>query len=145
MLQRRLLLGVEISWARPKTDGSLTGAPQLDPGTDGSWALGASQFATSLNLLYRADGVARPELALYGGLGLAYVYHREAMTAFGQVNLETGGKPGFHVTGGGDWRLGPGAVFAEARYLFAPVDFTVTGASNVGGFSLALGYRLFLL
>ena len=62
--------------------------------------------------------------------------------AFGSSNTETGVTFGFGLLAGADYKLGPGAVFAELHYHLAPIGFRVTGDVNVGGFlAVGVGYR----
>jgi len=69
------------------------------------------------------------------------------------ISTEEGGRernhqvvPGVFVSLGGDWQVGPGALFMTVRYLYAYL--TAHGEAsrikgNVGGLDVGLGYRLF--
>jgi len=131
---------LELDWVRPQTGGAL-GDPRLVGG--GSYEMSDQQVGVLLSAMYRAQDLFVPGLTPYAGLGPGLYFHRASVTAFGSTNVETATKLGFQLAAGSDYRLGPGAVFAEVRYHFARVDFRTTGDANVGGFmAMGLGYRL---
>ena len=54
--------------------------------------------------------------------------------------------PGVFASLGGDWRVGPGALFVTVRYVYAyltPHGEANRIKGNVGGLDVGLGYRLF--
>src|SRR2546428_752710 len=57
------------------------------------------------------------------------------------TNTETSGKPGFELVGGVDYKLGPGRLLGEARFVYSSLDHTLTGSSNAGNVTISLGYR----
>jgi hypothetical protein len=140
LLDQHLAVVFELDWVRPHYSSSIAD-PRL-PSGGGAFALGQSEFGFLLSAVYRFED-AVPGLTPYGGLGPGLYYQRAALTAFGNVNVESESKLGFQLLGGADYRLGPGALFGEVRYHYSKVDFIGTGNVNVGGFlALGVGYRL---
>lgn len=52
---------------------------------------------------------------------------------------------GFFAALGGEYVLGPGAIFLDVDFGYAKMPHTITGDSNTGNLSTTLGYRFFLL
>lgn len=64
--------------------------------------------------------------------GQPFGEHRETKTQYGLM----GGA-------GGEFLLGPGALFGELRVSGSDLNQTITGDANTGALALSLGYRLF--
>jgi opacity protein-like surface antigen len=140
VFRQSLAAVLELDWVRPATGGAL-GDPRLVSG--GSYALSDQQVGILLSAAYRARDLLVPGLTPFAAGGPGLYFHRASVTAFGSTNVETAAKVGFQLAAGADYRLGPGAAFAEVRYHFARVDFRTTGDANVGGFmAMGAGYRL---
>jgi opacity protein-like surface antigen len=136
---------LELDWYRPKLSGTVTDPRLTVNGTtaNGAYRSGQAEIGLMLSAVYRAEDKPIEGLTPYGGLGPGLFWHRAAMTAFGTTNIETSTTVGLQLLAGADYRVGPGALFAETRYHFAKVSFISTGNANVGGFlALSLGYRL---
>jgi hypothetical protein len=43
---------------------------------------------------------------------------------------------------GADFAIGPGRVFLDLTFLYAPFNTNITGSGSVGTFNLADGYRM---
>lgn len=54
-------------------------------------------------------------------------------------------KLGFFVAVGGEYLLGPGALFLDLDLGWSPLDHEITGDASTGNLTTTLGYRLFLL
>jgi hypothetical protein len=54
-------------------------------------------------------------------------------------------KFGFFVALGGEYRLGPGAIFLDVDLGWSKLDHKITGDVSTGNISPTLGYRFFLL
>jgi hypothetical protein len=52
---------------------------------------------------------------------------------------------GFFVALGGEYLLGPGALFLDVDFGWSPLPHTITGDVNTGNITPTIGYRLFLL
>jgi hypothetical protein len=64
--------------------------------------------------------------------------------AFAEFN-EQSTEIGFFATLGGEFRLGPGALFLDLEIATSDLDHTITGDANTGSILASLGYRFFLL
>lgn len=138
-LDNRLAVVLELDWVRPRASGSIADTRLV--GGDTGYSLGNAEVGILLSGVYRFEDLVAG-FTPYGGLGPGLYLHRTVTNAFGSQYKETEGKLGLQALAGGDYTLGPGAVFAEFRYHFARVDFLSTGNANVGGFlALGAGYR----
>jgi opacity protein-like surface antigen len=139
LLQRHLAIVVEGSFHQPKTSGTL-GDPQLTLG-EKEYRLTQRELALMLSAVYRFEG-AWGSITPYAGAGPGLYLHQTTTQGFGATTLEKEGTLGFQLLGGAEWHLGPGGLFLEAHYHFAPVGFRATGSVNLGGVLAGLGYRL---
>jgi hypothetical protein len=145
LLGNALAVALELDWHQPKATGTISDPRLTVNGTtaDGAYRLWETEIGLLLSLVYRSEDTFFAGCTPYGGLGPGIYWHRASISAFGSTNLETEATVGLQLFGGADFRLGPGAVFAEARYHFSRVHFRSTGDANVGGLlALGLGYRL---
>lgn len=67
-----------------------------------------------------------------------------ASAALNSTNLATLMAIGVGAMVGAMYRLGPGSVWLEAGYAWAPVSHLVTSDASLSNVTLALGYRLAL-
>ena len=164
------LVGGEIGWALPKLPGLGEGLALAadvaysqpgkssdgnDPHANGAYSSVATQKTTSLGLtlLYRANWVEtasleRGKLVPYLGVGVrAFLLQTVAtVTPSGGSSseyTESSNKLGFGIPLGADYQLGPGRVFLEAMFLWAPFNHNITGPSNAGALTIEAGYRMF--
>ena len=143
---RSLELFTAGAYLAPSTDGTVAAADPRLPG-DGSFNYEVTQQAVVLTLgaRYRIS-LADDAIAPYGAVG-ARMYLMRTTTegqAAGQAlgtTDETATAFGLHVAGGVDFRLGPGAVLAEAQLGYAPLDGYVMRDTNAGALVLLVGYR----
>jgi hypothetical protein len=139
-LDHHLAVVLDVNWTRPRTKGYIVD-PRIVAG-DGFYNLGNAEVGILLSALYRFEDAA-PGLTPYAGLGPGLYSHRTVVQSFQSQYTETEWRVGVQCVAGLDYTVGPGAVFAEARYHFTRVDFLSTGRSNVGGFVIpGVGYRL---
>lgn len=134
VLARQIGVGVEFGYAAPSLDG--TGQ---DP-TIGSYAYGLKTRIMSFAfeaIGRRAFGNIEP----YAAIGYALVGLKARTSAFGVETTETQLRGGLQLRGGAGYKIGPGDVFAEARYQYAQLRFESTGDASGGTFALAAGYR----
>ncbi|WP_223637578.1 outer membrane beta-barrel protein [Corallococcus sp. EGB] len=142
-LQRRLALVLEVNYQRPSMSGTLRG-PQLDnlgQPIESPYTLAERQVAIQLSAVFRFPRAFGP-LTPYVGAGPGLYLHRTTVESFDSTTSESGGGLGFQALAGAELPLGPGGVFLEAKYQFAPVDFLTTGDVNAGAVLAAVGYRL---
>jgi opacity protein-like surface antigen len=142
-LQRRLALVAEVNYHRPSTTGTLSG-PQLDnlgqPVT-APYTLAKREVALQLSAVLRFPYAFGP-LTPYVGAGPGLYLRRVTVESFDTTTAETDGGLGLQALAGAELPLGPGGLFVEAKYQFAPLSFLTTGKSNTGALLAALGYRL---
>jgi hypothetical protein len=139
LLNRRLAIVVEGSFSQPEVSGTLSD-PRVTRG-DVQYTLTEREIAILLSAMYRFEG-ALGSITPYASAGPGLYLHQATTQALGATTVEKKGTVGFQFLGGADLRLGPGGLFLEAHYHFAPGDFVTTGNANIGGFLAALGYRL---
>jgi opacity protein-like surface antigen len=135
VLDRLLGVAFEFSAGEPKKAGNVTATA-----AGGDFKYDLSQrlliLAFDANAQYTLAG-----LSVYGGAGYGVYVLKATTKAFGQTNSETQTRAGTQLRAGVAYRLGPGDVFAEARYHYVGLRFLATGRSNAGGVTLGIGYR----
>ena len=139
-LDHRLVLGLDASYTAPSFDGD--GA---DPRVNGdyTYTITEQELKLGLDLAFRFFTDDRPVIP-YLGVGFIVQFLETAeTTSFGPraEHLEQSTEPGFEVFGGVDFRLGPGFLLAELRFVHTGLDHRLTGNSNAGNLALAVGYR----
>jgi hypothetical protein len=140
VLERRLVLALAATITRPSAEGDGT-----DPRAGGAyeWDLAVTELKLGLDLVYRFFTAER---ALVPYLGAGPIVHflksAETTTLAPGENTEQGAAFGFEVVGGLDYRLGPGLLLGEVRYVYSKLDHLWTGETNAGNVVVALGYRL---
>ncbi|RKH55216.1 outer membrane beta-barrel protein [Corallococcus aberystwythensis] len=143
LLQRRLALVLEVNYHRPSTSGTLRG-PRLDnlgQPIESPYTLADREVAIQLSAMFRFPRALGP-LTPYVGAGPGLYLHRVTVESFDSTTSESSSGLGFQALAGAELPLGPGGVFLEAKYHFAPVDFLTTGDMNTGAVLAAVGYRL---
>jgi hypothetical protein len=80
----------------------------------------------------------------YIGVAPTLFLLKATSTAFELENTETGTQFGVAALLGGQVRLGPGALFLEVGFQYAGLSHRITGESNLGAITTALGYRVML-
>lgn len=149
------------AWQRHPMDGS--GALPCTPGSGGSnanpapaapcvsaptagtytWSVQEDVVRVSLPIAYRFLAPHRAFNA-YVGVVPQLVMQRAITTAYAQQTTETATRFGVGAMVGAMYRLGPGSVWLEAGYAWAPISHVVTGDAALSNITLALGYRLAL-
>lgn len=147
---RRIAAVLDVSYTAPSKAGTATEDfdPERVPGGKYSWELRQKQLVLQPTFLYRLTGVAG-SVTPYAGIG-PRVYLLEGVTRgkAGGVKIddsfERSTKFGVGIPLGAELALGPGGLFAELLFQWAPLDHRTTGDSNLGSGSLFLGYRAVL-
>lgn len=145
-----LALAIDLAFSQPGSNGDA-----MDAHAGGNYAWAVTQKTTSLGLtvLYRLNTVSsasleRGKLVPYLGVGprLFFLQTVATVTPSGAAvaeYTESSTKIGFGIPLGVDYALGPGRVFVEAMFLWAPFNHNTTGPSNAGALTIEAGYRMF--
>jgi opacity protein-like surface antigen len=140
VLERRLVIALAATLTRPATSGTGT-----DPRVGGAYEydLAVTELKLGLDLVYRFFTAER-DLVPYLGAGplLHFLRSTETTTLAPGDNTEQGTALGFEVLGGLDYRLGPGLLLGELRYVYSKLDHLWTGDASAGNVVIAVGYRL---
>jgi opacity protein-like surface antigen len=144
---RRFQLGAMFSFSEPGAGGG-TPDPRLTAGGGYRFNFTQREYVLELGFLLRAFPLgARVNAYGRGGFRVylldSVVNADSAGSVFGQYN-ETFTEPGLTLGGGLEVRLGPGAFNAELRVDFSNMNRRLSGDSNTGMLTLAVGYRFFL-
>lgn len=120
-------------------------APCVSSTAQGAYDYSVQEDAVrlSLPLSYRFLGAASAFNA-YVGVAPMVVLQRAQTSAWSLVTTETATQFGVSGLAGAQYTLGPGALWFEAGYAWAPVQHRVTGDASLGAVTLALGYRISL-
>ena len=140
VLERKLVLALSATITRPSAAGSGT---DTRVGGEYEWDLAVTELKLGLDLVYRFFPQDRA-LVPYLGVGpiLHFMKSTETTTLAPGDNTEQGTAVGFEVVGGADYRLGPGLLLGEVRYVWSKLDHLWTGETNAGNVVIAVGYRL---
>ena len=134
------------AYLAPSSEGE-SGMPDSRLPGDGTFRYEVTQQAIVLTLgaryrLSLADDTIAPYIAAGGRMYLMRT--RIEGEVSGQslgTTEETASAFGLHAAGGVDFRLGPGAVLAEAQLGYAGLDSYVMRDTNFGALVLLVGYR----
>lgn len=145
-LDHRLAVVADVTYVRPKRDGTLED-PRL---TAGSYDYELTQHDLSVFVGAHYHFLELGEtLVPYAALGVrvhalrSEIRGEAADQPFG-LNEETSTSFGPVVRGGLGLTLGPGYLSLEVELGYTPIDHLVTGDENVGRLALTLGYTLTL-
>jgi hypothetical protein len=134
------------AYLAPSSDGA-SGMPDPRLPGDGTFRYEVTQQAVVLTagLRYRlslADDTIAPYIAAGGRMYLmrTKIEGEVAGQSLGTTE-ETASAFGLHAAAGVDFRLGPGAVLAEAQLGYAGLDGYVMRDTNFGALVLLVGYR----
>ncbi len=130
-----LSVGLEVGYMQPSLSSSANDASVAGKY---SYALDQRLVTTALDAIVT---VPVSIVRVYGSVGWGMYFLRAQVDSFGKVNTENQTRSGLQLRVGGGLALGPGDVFAEARYHYVGLEFLSTGNSNAGGVTLAAGYR----
>jgi len=143
---RSLELFTAGAYLAPSSEGA-SGAPDPRLPDDGTFRYEVTQQAVVLTLgaryrLSLADDTIAPYAAVGGRMYLmrTEIEGEAAGQSLGKTE-ESASAIGLHVAGGVDFKLGPGAVLAEAQLGYAGLDGYVMRDTNFGALALLVGYR----
>lgn len=139
VLSRRLVVALDTSFTWPRQDGS-GNDPRV--GGDYDYDIDVLELKFALDAIFRFfDETHR--FVPFAGLGPAMQYLRSKQTTSldkGE-NTEHNVEFGFEVLGGVDFKLGPGYVVGDVRFVYTDLDHKLTGDTNAGNVTIAVGYR----
>jgi opacity protein-like surface antigen len=144
VLKHRLAIALDGAYTAPEASGSGTN-PQTTAGSY-HWHLQQREAIVGLTLYYRHPvGRVTPYLGVGPRL---FLLQSEIDGSSGATTIHTSSevstKVGVGVPLGLGVRLGPGDLFVEGGFAWAPIDHRITGDSNTGALTVSLGYRFVL-
>jgi opacity protein-like surface antigen len=141
VLDNRLVLALDFSFTYPREEGG--GTDPRVPGGTYDWEVKVLELKWALDVIWRFLDDTHA-LTPFVGLGPAVQYLRTAQTTSidgAGENTERGAEFGFEILGGLDWRLGPGYLFGDVRFVLTDLDHRFTGDTNAGNVTICAGYR----
>jgi opacity protein-like surface antigen len=145
VLDRRLLLALDTSYARPSHDGGGSDATHLPGNGDYTYTIQEQELKLGFDGVFRLfSDVSGKRLVPYGGLGvLVHMLRSKETTSLAPgTNTNQDTHAGFELLAGVDYRLGPGFVLGDARFAYSGLGHTLTGDSNAGNVTIGVGYRI---
>jgi hypothetical protein len=140
-----LAVTVDFAYSQPEAGGNVDAAAPGCPGC--KWNVTQHEASLGLTVLYRAPFVMQGKLVPYIGIGpRLFMLDSSASVQPGSASVasfhETSNKIGMGLPLGADYALGPGRIFLEAMFLYAPFNHNVTGSTNAGAITIEAGYRM---
>jgi opacity family porin len=137
-------LTIDFAYSQPEANVKITDTTRVDAGATAS--LTQREYSFGLTLLYRVQKVKQGKVTPYLGIGpRLFLLQTLAKTSqganVGTTYLESSTRIGMGIPVGVDFALGPGRLFGEAMFLYAPFNHNVTGATNAGALTVEVGYR----
>ena len=145
-LKKHLLVGLGIDYSQPGASGS--GSAQGLPETGSyTWDIAQREMGVAVLATYRLPYFGRLVPSLTIGPRMYFLESKETGSASGEAfgsQTETSTKFGGLVALAADYALGPGALIGELSLAGSSLDHKVTGSSSTAGFTLRVGYRVWL-
>lgn len=138
-MDKRLLVGLDVSLTRPSHDGTV-----MDPRVPSSpqYAIKETEMVLALLASYRFAAQDRALVPWVGaGPMLHFLRSTETTTIAPGDNTAGSTELGLELAGGADYRVGPGFIVGDVRFAYTKLEHTITGSTNAGKITLALGYR----
>jgi opacity protein-like surface antigen len=140
VLDRRLVLALDATY----TYGSYGGGG-TDPRVGGAYTydIGEKELKLGLDLVFRFFAEDAPIIPYIGAGLIMHFLQTVERPSFGpRVDLlEQSTEVGFELIAGVDFALGPGYLLADLRWVHTDLDHRLTGDTNAGNVTLAVGYR----
>lgn len=139
VLDRRLVAALDFSFTYPRTDGQ-GNDPRV--GGDYTYDIKVLELKWALDVIFRFFDDTHTIIP-FAGVGFALQYLKTTQeTSFDSAeNTEHNAEPGFEILGGADFKLGPGYIFGDVRFVFTKLDHKFTGDTNAGNVTICAGYR----
>lgn len=147
-IARPLEIAVAGHYTAPGASGTGTIETLGEMGASYDWELSQQMLMLELVLRWRLRSAGDDSWNAYAFVGPRAYLMESVLTAssggqpFGE-HRETKSQYGIMGGLGGEYLLGPGALFGELRFSGSDLNQTITGDANTGAMALSLGYRLF--
>lgn len=147
-MERPLQLGIEASYTAPGAAGQGTHPMLGSDGADYNWELQQRMLALQLTMMWRFMKPGEG-LSFHAVIGPRVYLMESVLNATGNdgadfgENRETKTEYGVVVGGGGEFMMGPGALYSTLYVGGSPLDARITGEANTAALLINLGYRLF--
>lgn len=143
-LDQALAAAVHVDYTQPTKDGTQTDARLNGSTQTYDWKLKEQELAVMPVVMYRLTMLGK--FVPYLGVGpRIYMLKSTTKASVGDVQIsettEKNSKVGVGIPLGCEYSIGPGGIIAELLFQYGGLNHTITGASNTGAVSLALGYR----
>ncbi len=136
----QLTIGLDASFARPSYSSSAM-STQLPGAID--YTVQQLEVVVGLTANYRFFDATHPLVPRIGAGPVVHMLRttESTMPAYSGDNQSQQTKLGFEAAAGVDYAAGPGFLAADLRFIYSSLDTPLTGSSNAGSLSLAVGYR----
>jgi hypothetical protein len=147
-IARPLEISLGAHYTSPGASGTGTIETLGESGASYTWELSQQMLMLELVFKWRLRSAANDSWNAYALIGPRAYLMESVLTAksggqdFGE-HRETKTQYGIMGGLGGEYLLGPGALFGELRVSGSDMNQTITGDANTGAMALSLGYRLF--
>jgi opacity protein-like surface antigen len=148
-LHRAIGLTFDAGYTQPTASGSQTDPRVTSNGGMYMWNLTQQELLVGFTVTFRLTMIMNGRLAPYIGIGPRLWFTRSQVMGSAGSNMieqstEQSTQVGLSAPLGVDFGLGPGRVFLQGLFLWAPISNQVTGQSNLGSIDVLAGYRLWL-
>lgn len=136
----QLTIGLDASFARPSYSSSAMSA-QLPGAID--YTVQQLEVLVGLTANYRFFDETHKLVPRVGAGPVVQMLRstESTMPAYAGDNQSQQTKLGVEASAGVDYAAGPGFLAADLRFIYSSLDTPLTGSSNAGSLSLAVGYR----
>jgi hypothetical protein len=142
VLDRRLVIALDASFARPSHSGTVMSTQLPAPG-DLGYTVQQLEVVLGLTANYRIFDDSHALVPRLGAGPLIHLLKTSETTnpSYSGANNSQQTKVGFELTAGVDYKAGPGFLAGDLRFLYSSLDTPITGGSNAGSLAIAAGYR----
>jgi hypothetical protein len=143
-----LAVTIDLAYSQPEAGGTVANIPNAGDNTI-KWNITQRELSLGLTVLYRIPNIKEGRLTPYIGIGprifmLSSLAKSESGGVAATAFNESSTRIGMGLPLGVEYALGPGRIFGEAMFLYAPFNHNATGASNAGALTVEVGYRFLL-
>jgi hypothetical protein len=140
-LDHRLVVGLDLSIAQPSYSASAMSTQLPAPGMI-DYTVQQLEVAVGLTANYRFASTHSLVPRIGAGPLLHLLKSTETTSpAYAGSNNAQQTKLGIEATAGVDYKVGPGFLAGDLRFLYSPLTTPLAGGSNAGSLAVAVGYR----